>query len=71
MAHVSMHHPTTCFHACQFSLDAETILQALTLKDTLPTHPHPRAIPSPMQTLKVKKVSPTEMAECRKQGICY
>jgi hypothetical protein len=70
-AHVSMHHPTTWLQACQLALEAETILQAPPLKDTFPNHPHPRANPTPTQTLKVQKVSPTEMAERRKQGLCY
>jgi len=33
--------------------------------------PRPRAHPALTQTLKVQKVSPAEMAELHKQGLCY
>jgi hypothetical protein len=41
------------------------------MRDAFTTHPHPGANPAPTQTLKVQKVSPAEMVERRKQGLCY
>jgi hypothetical protein len=71
MAHVSMHHPTPRLKAYQLSLEAKTILQAQPLKATFPNHPHLKANLDSTQTLKVQKVSPAEMVECRKKGIFY
>jgi hypothetical protein len=66
-----MHHPTTWLQECQLALEAETILHAPPMRTTFTTHPLLGANPTPTQTLKVQKVSPTEMAERRKQGLCY
>jgi hypothetical protein len=52
-------------------LEAETILQAQPLHSVVPTCPCPTVTPTPTQTLKVQKVSPTEMVECCKQGLFY
>jgi hypothetical protein len=42
-AHVNMHHPTTWLQACQLAREAETILQAPSLKAPFTTHPRPGA----------------------------
>jgi hypothetical protein len=52
-------------------LEPEAILQAQPICSSVPNHPCPRATTGPTQTLKIQKVSPIEMAEHRKQGICY
>jgi hypothetical protein len=70
-AHVCMHHPITWLQACTLALEVETILQAQPLHSSVPNHPRPGATTAPTQTLKVQKVSPTEMEERRKQGLCY
>jgi hypothetical protein len=41
------------------------------MKAPVLNRPHPGAHPVPTQALKVQKVSPTEMEERRKQGLCY
>jgi hypothetical protein len=56
---------------CKLALEAETILHAQPLHSVSSHHPHPGATPALTQTLKVQKVSPTEMVERRKQGLCY
>jgi hypothetical protein len=58
-----MHHPVTWLHACKLALEVETILHVTPLHSAVPNHPHPGASPAPTQTLKVQKVSPTEMVE--------
>jgi hypothetical protein len=70
-AHVCMHHPTTWLQACTLALEVETIMQAQPLHSVVTNHPHPGATSAPTQTLKVQKVSPTEMVERRKQELCY
>jgi hypothetical protein len=70
-AHVNMHHPTTWLQACQLGTKVDSILQAPPMKAPVLNHPHPRAHPAPTQTLKVQKISPTEMVEHHKQGLCY
>jgi hypothetical protein len=70
-AHVNMHHSTTWLQACQLAREADTILRMPSLKAPFTTHPHPRDTPTSTQTLKVQKVSPTEMVERHKQGLCY
>eukprot|EP00253_Pinus_taeda_P025585 PITA_25585 len=70
-AHVQLHQPPTWLEACKVAHDVECALAALT------THPNFIAkgctsqAHSTTQTLKVQKVSPVEMAERRKQGLCY
>jgi hypothetical protein len=70
-SHVCMHHPVTWLQACQLSRESEKIIQAQPMHTTIPNHPHPWATSSSTQMLKVQNVSPVEMAECRKQGLCY
>ena len=41
------------------------------LKAPFATHPLPGATLASRQTLKIQKVSPTEMEECCKKGLCY
>jgi hypothetical protein len=71
LAHVCMHHPITWLQACTLELEVETILQAQPLHSSVPNRPRPGATTSPTQTLKVQKEFPIEMAERRKQYICY
>jgi hypothetical protein len=52
-------------------MEVETILQDPPMKALVLAHPHLRAHPALTQTLKVQKVSPAEMVERRKQGLCY
>jgi hypothetical protein len=66
-----MHHPTTWLHACQLAREVDTILQVPSPKAPFTTRPCLGATPTRTQTLKVQKVSPTEMAECCKQGLSY
>jgi len=66
-----MHHPSTWMEACIKAIEVERALAA--------KFPHPNFIAkgcptqaqSTTQTLKVQKVSPIEMVERRKQGLCY
>jgi hypothetical protein len=41
------------------------------MKDLVLNHPFPKAHPTLTQTLKVQKVSPTEMVELHKKGFFY
>ena len=66
-----MHHPTTWLQACQLAREVEIILHAPSLKSPFTTRPHPGDTLALNQTLKIQKVSPTEMAERHKQGLCY
>lgn len=70
-AHVCMHHLATWLQACHLAKEAETILQAQPLRTAVPNRPCPGATSAQTQTLKVQKVSPAEMAERHKQGLCY
>jgi hypothetical protein len=65
-AHVYMHHQVTWLQACQLAREAETILQAQPLHTAIPNRPFLGATSAPTQILKVQKVSPTKMVECRK-----
>jgi hypothetical protein len=70
-AHVNMHHPTTWLQACQLARKEETILQMPSLKAPFTTQPCLRTTPALTQTLKVQNLSPIEMEEHHKQGLCY
>jgi hypothetical protein len=57
--------------ACILALEAETNLHAQPLRSVVSNYPHLGDTPSLTQNLKAQKVSPTEMDERRKQGLCY
>ena len=66
-----MHHPTIWLEACRKALDVEVALNAQSNHPNFVARAHPSPPIGPTQTLKVQKVLPIEMAERRKQGLCY
>lgn len=69
--HVRMHQPTTWLEAFHKALDAETNINAQYSHPSFPSKKHPTLASGPTQTLKVQKVLLEEMAERRRQGLCY
>ena len=57
--------------ACTKAIEVECALAAQSPCPNFIAKRHPTQAQGTTQTLKVKKVSPTEMAERRKQGLCY
>ena len=70
-AQVLLHHPPTWTEACQVARKVERALTAQSSRPNFPAKGRPSQAPNTTQTLKIQKVSPTEMAERRKQGLCY
>eukprot|EP00253_Pinus_taeda_P019071 PITA_19071 len=70
-AQVLLHHPPTWMEACQVARKVERALAAQYSRPNFPAKGRPPQAQNTTQTLKVQKVSPVEMAERRKQGLCY
>eukprot|EP00253_Pinus_taeda_P026095 PITA_26095 len=70
-AHVRMHHPATWLAVYTMAREVERSLAAQSPRPNFTAKGHPTQASSTTQTLKVQKVSPVEMAERRKQGLCY
>eukprot|EP00253_Pinus_taeda_P036412 PITA_36412 len=70
-AHIRLHHPSSWLHACRIAREVECALAAQSNRPNFIAKGRPPQAQSTTQTLKVQKVSPTEMAERRKQGLCY
>lgn len=70
-AHVGMHHPPTCLAPFIMAREVEHALVAQSPRPNFMAKGCPTQALGTTQTLKVQKVSPTEMAESRKQGLCY
>eukprot|EP00253_Pinus_taeda_P027840 PITA_27840 len=70
-AYVQLHHPPTWIEACKVAHNMERALAALATHPNFTAKGHPTQAHSTTQTLKVQKMSPVEMAERRKQGLCY
>lgn len=70
-AHVLLHHPPTWTEPCKVSRNVEHALSSHYSFPNFTTKGHLPQVHSMTQTLKVQKMSPTEMAERRKQGLCY
>eukprot|EP00253_Pinus_taeda_P034242 PITA_34242 len=70
-AHVQLHHPPTWIEAYKLSRNMERALVALSTCPNFIAKDRPPQPDSTTQTLNVQKVSLVEMAERRKQGLCY
>ena len=70
-AHVRMHHLATWMEACTKSIKMGHALAAQSPNPNFIAKGHPTQAQGTTQTLKVQNVSPAEMAERRKQGLCY
>eukprot|EP00253_Pinus_taeda_P027778 PITA_27778 len=70
-AHVQLHHPPTWIEACKLARNMERALAALSTRPNFIAKDRPPQAHGTTQTLKVQKVSLVEMAERRKQGLCY
>eukprot|EP00253_Pinus_taeda_P004504 PITA_04504 len=70
-AQVLLHHPPTWTKACQVARKVERALAAQYSRPNFPAKGRPPQAQNTTQTLMVQKVSPAEMAERRKQGLCY
>eukprot|EP00253_Pinus_taeda_P028301 PITA_28301 len=70
-AQVLLHHPPTWTKACQVAPKVERALAAQYSHPNFPAKGRPPQAQNTTQTLKVQKVSLVEMAERRKQGLCY
>ena len=70
-AQVLLHHPPTWTEACKVARNVERALAAQYSRPTFSAKGHPPQAHNMTQTLKVQNVSPAEMAERRKQGLCY
>lgn len=66
-----MHHPPTWIEACIKAIKVEHALAAQSPHQNLISKGCPTWAQGTTQTLKVQRVSPTEIAERRKQGLCY
>eukprot|EP00253_Pinus_taeda_P023739 PITA_23739 len=70
-AQVLLHHPPSWMEACKVARNVE---RALAAQNSRPNFSAKGRLPqahNTTQTLKVQKVSPAEMEEWRKQGLCY
>ena len=70
-AQVLLHHPPTWMEACKVARNMERALAAQYSHPNFSAKGRPPQAHNTTQTLKVQKVSPAEMAERRKQGLCY
>eukprot|EP00253_Pinus_taeda_P023718 PITA_23718 len=70
-AQVLLHHPPTWIEACKVARNVESALAAQYSRPNFSAKGRPPQAHNTTQTLKVQKVSPAEMAERRKQGLCY
>eukprot|EP00253_Pinus_taeda_P029980 PITA_29980 len=70
-AQALLHHPPTWMEACKVARQVERALAAQYSRPNFPTKGRLPQAQHATQTLKVQKVSPAEMAERRKQGLCY
>eukprot|EP00253_Pinus_taeda_P026079 PITA_26079 len=70
-AQVLLHHPATWTEACQVARKVERALAAQYSRPNFHAKGRSPQAQNMTQTLKVQKVSPAEMAERRKQGLCY
>eukprot|EP00253_Pinus_taeda_P024737 PITA_24737 len=70
-AHIRLHHPPTWSEACKVARNVERALTAQSIRPNFTTKGRPLQAHNTTQTLKVQKVSPAEMAERGKQGLCY
>jgi hypothetical protein len=70
-AQVLLHHPPTLNEACQVARKVERALTAQSNRTNFTAKSRPSQAPNMTQPLKIQKVSPAEMAERRKQGLCY
>jgi len=70
-AQVLLHHPPTWTEACKVARNVERALAAQYSCPNFSAKGRPPQAHNTTQTLKVQKVSPAEMAERRKQGLCY
>lgn len=70
-AQVLLHHPPTWNEACQVARKVELALTAQSNRTNFPAKSRPSQAPNMTQPLKIQKVSPAEMVERRKQGLCY
>eukprot|EP00253_Pinus_taeda_P006430 PITA_06430 len=70
-AHIQLHHPPTWSEACKVVRKVERALAAQSNRPNFTSKGCPPQAHSTTQTLKVQKVSPTEMEKRRKQGLCY
>jgi len=70
-AQVLLHHPPTWTEACKVARSVERALAAQHSCPNFPAKGCPPQAHNTTQTVKVQKVSPAEMAERRKQGLCY
>eukprot|EP00253_Pinus_taeda_P026929 PITA_26929 len=70
-AHVRLHHPPTWSEACKVARKVERALAAQSNRPNFTAKGRPPQAHNTTQTIKVQKVSPTEMAERRKRGLCY
>lgn len=68
---VLLHHPPTWTEACKVARDVERALAAQYSRPNFSAKGRPPQAHNTTQTLKVQKVSSVEMAERRKQGLCY
>ena len=70
-AQVLLHHPPTWTEACKVARNMERVLAAQYSRPNFSAKGRPPQAHNTTQILKVQKVSPAEMAERRKQGLCY
>lgn len=70
-AHVRLQHLVSWLAACKIAREVEWALAAQLTCPNFIAKGRPIQGPSATQTLKVQKVSPAEMVERRKQGLCY
>eukprot|EP00253_Pinus_taeda_P004829 PITA_04829 len=70
-AQALLHLPPTWTEACQVARKVERALAAQYSRPNFPAKGRLPQVQHTTQTLKVQKVSPAEMAERRKQGLCY
>eukprot|EP00253_Pinus_taeda_P029117 PITA_29117 len=70
-AHVRLHHPPTWSEACKVACNVERALAAQSIRPNFTAKGRPPQTHSTTQTLKVQKLSPADMAERRKKGLCY
>jgi len=70
-AQVLLHHPPTWTKACKVARNVERALAAQYSRPNFSAKGCPPQAHNTTQTLKVQKLSPAEMAERRKHGLCY
>eukprot|EP00253_Pinus_taeda_P028424 PITA_28424 len=70
-AQVLLHHPPSWMEACKVARNVERALAVQYGRPNFSAKGRPPQAHNTTQTLKVQKVSPAEMAERRKKGLCY